>query len=212
MQQNFQDQDRDQEGQEHQRRAERIETLLQNVAAFPDERIRAITEELVQTLLDLYGDGLSRILELIMAYAPESGSASTTPGHILIESLARDEVVGALLVLHGLHPLDLQARVKRALQEMQPYLMAHGNTIELVSTENNRATLRLIGNCDGCALSTDALKAQVEENLSKAVPDLESVQLEEGDKQPQKQGVPVTFVAPRRHNKAKESGHAPVSS
>jgi Fe-S cluster biogenesis protein NfuA len=196
--------------QEHQRRAERIETLLQDVAAFPDGRTRAVTEELVQLLLDLYGDGLSRMLELTMAFAPESGSSPTAPGPALIESFAHDEVVSSLLVLHGLHPLDLKARVNQAVREMQPYLVAHGGTIELVSVENNVASLRLMGNCNGCSSSSEALKALAEENLFKTVPDLEGVQIED-DVKAQKQGVPVTFVAPRRRNKEKENGHAHVS-
>jgi hypothetical protein len=53
--------------QERQLRAERIEMLIQAVAEFPDPRARATTEELVQTLLDMYGEGLARILELTEA-------------------------------------------------------------------------------------------------------------------------------------------------
>ena len=41
--------------QERQRRAERIEILIQEVAKFPDSRARATTDELVQALLDMYG-------------------------------------------------------------------------------------------------------------------------------------------------------------
>jgi Fe-S cluster biogenesis protein NfuA len=121
-------------------------------------------------------------------------------------------VVGALLVLHGLHPLDLKARVTRALQEMRPHLASHGGTVELVAIEDGRATLRLAGSCNGCSSSNETLKTLVEEQLYQAVPDLESIQLEEGSKQPPKQGVPVTFVAPRRRKNEKENDHAPISS
>ncbi|HTK10940.1 MAG TPA: NifU family protein [Ktedonobacteraceae bacterium] len=194
--------------QEHQRRAERIETLLQDVASFPDGQMRSVTEELVQLLLDLYGDGLARMLELIMAYAPDA--SPTASSNVLLESLTHDEVISSLLVLHGLHPLDLKARVSRVLQEMQPYLTSHGGSVELVSLENNNASLRFAGNCHGCSSSSNELKTLLEKTLYKAVPDLENIQIEDASKQTQ--GVPVTFVAPQRRNKEKEHGHARVSS
>ena len=53
-----------QDQQEHLRRAERIEMLIQEVNELPDSRARATVEELVQALLDMYGEGLSHILEL----------------------------------------------------------------------------------------------------------------------------------------------------
>ncbi|HEY4386464.1 MAG TPA: NifU family protein [Ktedonobacteraceae bacterium] len=195
--------------QEHQRRAERIETLLQDVASFPDGQVRAVTEELVQLLLDLYGDALSRMLELIMAYAPDA--SPTASGNALIESLTHDEVVSTLLVLHGLHPLDLKARVSRVLQEMLPYLTSHGGSVELVRIENNIASLRFVGNCNGCSSSSNELKTLLEKTLFKAVPDLEDIQIEDASKQPQTQGIPVTFVTPQRRNKEKENSHARVS-
>ena len=34
------------------------------------------------------------------------------PGHALIASLAGDDLVSSLLLLYGLHPLDLETRVE----------------------------------------------------------------------------------------------------
>ena len=79
--------------QERQRRAERIEALIQEVNEFSDPHARAIAEELVQALLDLYGEGLARILELTV----QAGA----PGYTLVESLASDDLVGSLLLLHA---------------------------------------------------------------------------------------------------------------
>ena len=88
-----------QEVQEPQDRATRIETLLQEVASFSDARARATTEELVQALLDMYGEGLSRLLEIT--------ADSEVSGIALIDTFARDELLSSLFMLHGLHPLDL---------------------------------------------------------------------------------------------------------
>src|SRR6202165_6166700 len=78
--------------QERQRRAERIEALIQEVNEFSDPHARAIAEELVQSLLDLYGEGLARILELTV----QAGA----PGYKIVESLAGDELGGSFVILH----------------------------------------------------------------------------------------------------------------
>src|SRR5437016_11715445 len=103
-----------QEVQEHNQRAARIETLVQEVAAFPDPHARATAEELVQALLDMYGEGLARMLEL----TAEMGAS----GLALIETFAGDDLLGSLFLLHGLHPLDIETRIARALVEVRPYL------------------------------------------------------------------------------------------
>src|SRR5690349_15366920 len=96
-----------QEKQEHRQRAEHIESLLQTVAAFTDQQARATTEELVQALLDMYGEALTRILELT--------EQSTASGHALIEMFASDELLSSLLLLHNLHPVDIEKRIEYAL-------------------------------------------------------------------------------------------------
>src|SRR5579859_4645535 len=98
-----------QEAREDQRQAARIEELVQEVASFPDPRARATAEELVQTLLDMYGEGLARLLE-ITASTEASGLA-------LIDAFASDDLLGSLFLLHGLHPLDIETRVIQALDE-----------------------------------------------------------------------------------------------
>ena len=94
-----------QEVQEHHRQAARIETLVQDVAEFSDPHARATAEELVQALLDMYGEGLARLLE-ITAETEASGLA-------LIDTFASDELLSSLFLLHGLHPLDIETRVIR---------------------------------------------------------------------------------------------------
>ena len=44
----------------------------------------------------------------------------------LADALAGDELVAHLLLLHGLHPVPLEARVRGALDEVRPYLETHG--------------------------------------------------------------------------------------
>ena len=73
---------------------EEVEALLDRVEEFPEPQ-REITTELVQALLDMYGEGLSRIV-----------AACDVP--------VEDELVAHLLLLHGLHPVPVRERVLSA--------------------------------------------------------------------------------------------------
>jgi Fe-S cluster biogenesis protein NfuA len=181
-------------------RAERIETLVQEVSTFSDPHVRETVEELLQALLDMYGEGLARILELTRH--------AKVPGFELIKAFADDELIGSLLLLHNLHPVDIKTRVVRALNEVRPYLNAHGGSVELLKIEEGVAYLRLEGTCNGCAASSVTLKQMIEEALYKAVPDLERLEVEGVTEPPRvTTSRPVTFVPTRRN---RESVHLTV--
>ena len=181
--------------QEHQRRAERIETLIQEIATFPDPHARATTEELLQTLLDMYGEGLARILELTVQ--------TEASGHALIEAFASDDLVGSLFLLHGLHPVDIETRIAQALAEVRPYLQSHGGNVEFIKVEEGVAYLRLEGSCHGCPSSTITLKLAIEEAIYKAAPDLDRLEVEGVTDPPPRPGMPVTFIPPKRSKEGK---------
>ena len=180
--------------QEHLRRAERIEILIQEVTELPDPRARATVEELVQALLDMYGEGLARLLEL----TAQSGAS----GQALIETFTKDDLLSSLFLLHDLHPEDTETRVARALVEVRPYLKSHGGNVELVKVDNGIAYLRLEGSCHGCPSSTITLKLAIEEAIYKAAPDLVELQVEGVIDPPSPPGIPVTFVPPRSRKNA----------
>jgi hypothetical protein len=64
-------------------------------------------EDLVREVADLYGAGLSRMLELLHA-----ASALTDE---TLDAMAADDLVGGLLLVHGLHPWDAATRIARVL-------------------------------------------------------------------------------------------------
>ena len=135
--------------QEHQRKAAHIEKLVQAVAEFPDLNERATAQELVQALLEMYGEGLTRLLEIT--------AESEASGIELIDTFAEDGLLSSLFLLHGLHPLDIETRVMQALDEVRPYLKSHGGNVEFVKVEDGIAYLRLEGSCHGCPGSTITL-------------------------------------------------------
>jgi Fe-S cluster biogenesis protein NfuA len=130
----------------------RVENLLEQIEE--DPRAAAAVEAVVA----LYGEALARLL------------AGADP--------AEDELVSHLLLVHDLHPVDLETRVRQALEGVRPYLGSHGGDVELLGVEEGVARLRLAGTCNGCPSSTVTLRNAIEEALLKAAPDLERIDAE----------------------------------
>jgi Fe-S cluster biogenesis protein NfuA len=149
---------------------DRIEALLEEVEGLPDARARALSLELVEGLLDLYGEGLARVV----AHVGERDADGA-----LAEALAGDELVAHLLLLHGLHPVPLERRVAGALAEVRPYLESHGGDVRLLGIEAGTVRLELQGSCSGCPSSAVTLKLAVEEAIHKAAPDVEEIVAED---------------------------------
>ncbi len=149
----------------------RIEELINTLNAAPNSSLSAKSRELTQALLELHGAGLERVFDLI------HGSALT--GQSLIDWLAEDQLISNLLVLHGLHPLDLEARVRNALESVKPRLGLHGGSVELIGvTPEGGIKLRLEGNCHGCPSSRVTLKSSIEEAIYAAAPDVTGLEVE----------------------------------
>src|SRR5205085_705530 len=66
-----------------------------------------------------------------LAHLGEAGTA----GAPVRDALARAAVVSGLLLLHGLHPLGLEARVLQALDQVRPRLRSHGGGVELLGAD-----------------------------------------------------------------------------
>ena len=143
--------------------------MLGEIEALKDPKARSTAAEMVGVLLDLYGDGLARMMEVVA----EGEERERT-----FEAFAGDGLVSHLLLLHGLHPLDVEARVVGALEEVRPYLQSHGGNVELLGIEGGVARLRMQGSCDGCPSSAMTLKLAIEEAIQKAAPDLEGIEAE----------------------------------
>jgi Fe-S cluster biogenesis protein NfuA/nitrite reductase/ring-hydroxylating ferredoxin subunit len=145
-------------------RVGRIESLVTELDALPDPAARATATEALQAVLELHGTALDRMLELV-AEAGEQGSA-------LLASFAGDDLVGNVLMLHGLHPVDVHTRVAAALDSVRPYLESHGGDVELLGVDGGVVRLRLEGSCKGCPSSAATLKTAIEEAIMNAAPDV----------------------------------------
>lgn len=160
-----------------QARLSRIETLINEIQATVNPAARASVEELVQTLLELHGVGLERMMDIIW----ESGAVGEKLIH---ERLPDDKLVSSLLLLHGLHPLNLEDRVQQALAKVRPYLQSHGGNVEIVSILDGVVRLRLRGSCESCPASAMTLKYAVEDAIYEVAPDVTAVMAVSGNERP----------------------------
>ena len=83
-----------------------------------------------------------------------------------------DDLVASMLLLHGLHPDDIETRILRGIEKVRPYLKSHGGDCELVSVRDGIVRLKLHGTCGSCPSSSLTLRNAVEEALYEAAPDI----------------------------------------
>lgn len=155
-----------------QQRVRKIEELVHGLEKINDPTAQAYTRELVQSLLELHGTGLERMLDVTYT----TGGAA---GAVIIENLAQDNLVSALLLLHGLHPHTLEERVLKALDTVRPYMKSHGGNVEFLGvTDDGVVKLKLEGSCHSCPSSRVTLKYAVEEAIALTAPDVTAIEAE----------------------------------
>jgi Fe-S cluster biogenesis protein NfuA/nitrite reductase/ring-hydroxylating ferredoxin subunit len=148
----------------------RVQELSAELESIADPGTAALAEELVSVVVQMYGEGLRRIIETIA----EAGAAGTD----VREALAADGVVASLLLIHDLHPIPVEERVAAALERVRPYMESHGGNVELLGVEDGIARLRLEGSCKTCSASSATLELAVRQALEEAAPDLEGMDVE----------------------------------
>lgn len=73
--------------------------------------------------------------------------------------------------------MELEERVKSAIQDIRPSLQADGGDIELVTVgDDGKVSVRLTGACNGCPMSQITLKQGVERYLKETIPEVDSVE------------------------------------
>jgi len=189
------------ESQAFERELGRIQALIGALENLADPQAREPAKELLQVVLDLHGTGLARLLELV--------SEAEEAGQKLLNALAKDEQVRALLLLHGVHPQDLESRVRKAVDTMRPFLGTQGIQIELSSVAEGKVRLRLQGNWQGQQLATEALRRELEEAIFEAAPDAAGIEIEglvEPAARPREIFVPVSSIPRRNKQGASAAG------
>jgi Fe-S cluster biogenesis protein NfuA len=148
----------------------RVEELLDALKSGGFGGAAPAAEELVALLVGLYGDGLAQIMTVLADHGP--------PGEAMIARLAEDPLVESLLLLHDLHPLDVDARIQRALDRVRPYLGSHAGGVEYLGVFDGVARLRLEGSCHGCPSSTVTVQLAITGAVQDAAPEVSEVVVE----------------------------------
>jgi hypothetical protein len=138
----------------------RLEGLVEKVRSLEDQGARDAALELVQAVVDLYGDGLGRMMEL---------TAEADGGGALLDAFGKDPAISPILLLHGLHPQALESRVRRAVEH--PSLAMRGVTIRVLSAIDGAVRIRLDG-------ADRNFEERVREAILEAAPDAESIEVE----------------------------------
>jgi Fe-S cluster biogenesis protein NfuA/nitrite reductase/ring-hydroxylating ferredoxin subunit len=144
---------------------DRVEALLAQIGEQGGGQAAATADELVRVLVEYYGGGFERVVELL---GPESTF-----------TLTKDPYVESLLLLHGLHPLSVDERIEQALDRVRPYLGSHAGGVAYLGVDDDEvAHLRLDGSCSGCPSSTVTVRMTIEEAVLGAAPELAGIEVE----------------------------------
>ena len=184
-----------------QKRVQKIGELVQEVDSIADPAVRARAKQLVQSLLDLHGTGLERILELL--FQREGGAQ-------VIDELGRDPLVSSLLILYGLHPEELPTRVERKLEQIGPKLHRMGAEAELIGTENGSVRVQVKIDDHACGSTARTVQTMLEDAIYEAAPDLKSIVVDGLEKPPASGFVALgTLQGSMPRGTAEQSNSAP---
>jgi hypothetical protein len=148
-----------------------LEQLIAALDAHPDPAARNPARELVELVLDLHGVGLARLLTII---------AAAEVGPTILARIAEDDQVKSLLLLHGLHPDDLETRIRKAVDRLRPHLGVHGLRLEVVEITNGTARL-CVHQTSNVAVTAPllwSLPGEIENAIIETAPDIENVVIE----------------------------------
>ncbi|MFC8920121.1 hypothetical protein ACGF5F_15505 [Streptomyces sp. NPDC047821] len=146
----------------------RVEEVLDRLADSGDRAACEAAEELVRVLMEFYGAGLARTVELLQRH-PDA-----------LAALLGDELVAGLLVLHGLHPDDVSRRIDRALEGLPQPVVSDGFD---PATGALRLRLTGSGGC-GCAGTLEGVGQAARDALASFAPEVTTVDVREPAREP----------------------------
>lgn len=149
--------------------AERVDALMSELrASASPAQAAAKAEEALSVVVQLYGAGLNRILEIV----DERGGPAAQD---VFNGLCGDDFVASLLILHDLHPQTTEQRVQAALDRVRTYLKSHEGDVELLRIEGDVAYLKMAGSCNGCPSSAVTMNTAIERAIYEAAPEITTI-------------------------------------
>jgi Fe-S cluster biogenesis protein NfuA len=155
---------------------ERISGLVEKIEAIADPAVRAASKGLIQSVMDLHGAAWEKALEIV--------SEAGEPGMDIIDRLGRDSLVSGLLILYGLHPEDLETRVRKAVDRVRPQLRKQGSEVEVLDITEGRVRLCVETSSHTCGSTAKTVANTLEGAIYHAAPDLTSLVIEGLEEKP----------------------------
>jgi Fe-S cluster biogenesis protein NfuA/nitrite reductase/ring-hydroxylating ferredoxin subunit len=177
---------------------ERIQNLL-DASSSGGAVARERAEQLVREVTDLYGAVLMRMMNVALA---------ADPG--LADRFAADDLVASLLLVHGLHPYDVERRVSDALDSVRPYLGSHGGDVSLLGVDDGVVRLQFQGSCKSCPSSAVTLELAVEDAVRAAAPEISSIEVVAAEKDTSSGVIPADSLLTRVHTNGHRTAWQPV--
>jgi Fe-S cluster biogenesis protein NfuA/nitrite reductase/ring-hydroxylating ferredoxin subunit len=166
---------------------DRIQTLL-DASSSGGAAARERAEQLVREVTDLYGAVLQRMMDV---------ASAADPG--LADRFAADDLVASLLLVHGLHPYDVERRVSDALDSVRPYLGSHGGDVSLLGVDDGVVRLQFQGSCKTCPSSSVTLELAVEDAVRAAAPEISSIEVVAAEKDSSADAIPAESLMTHLH-------------
>jgi hypothetical protein len=161
-----------------------LEPLLDRLERLGDSTVREDARALVGLLMRLHAVALTRLMEIARREGPAA----------LLDAWKSDPQVRGLLLVHGLHPDDLAARVRQALAEVAPVAGFLGVEVTLLGVSAAEVSLNLsVG--DGVPPAPLAeFRRQVESAIVNVAPEVGVVRFAGG---PRRIALPVLSLSQR---------------
>jgi Fe-S cluster biogenesis protein NfuA len=173
-----------------------LNELLEQLERVPGPAGR-LAMDAVTALSQLYGVALARVMALV------DGEPR------IPRTLAEDELLRHLLVLHGIHPLPVADRVADALDRLRPHVRLDGGALVLDGIDGGVARIVMPAGCPGgCGGPTPAaLREAIVSCVLSVAPELSDVEVRQ-----ERGGSAPTLIAAESllskpgHKAAREAG------
>lgn len=166
---------------------DKIEELVRRAESLDDPEACAVVIDLLRAVLDFHAAGLKHVMEI----AADCGAA----GAAIIERIATDDLTSSMLLLHDLHPDDLETRINRAVCKLQEMFTSLGASLSLVTIEPGIVRVHFDS---ARAWSGNPVRDSIQNAILQAAPEVENVIIEGLKEAPAANFVPVSNLAGSR--------------
>jgi hypothetical protein len=141
--------------------AQELEAMLARLHETVPQEHRVTVDAVLRRIVSLYGAGLDHALRLARRSAADPASFDVL--------VMRDELLASLLLVHGLHPLPTEDRVRKALAIVEVEL---GHTLAIESIADGVLELRADAPLGGGAVARDVNERVIRRVIETHAPEL----------------------------------------